>query len=102
MTVREAAAELGLGVHSLYPLIDEGLIWGRKVRGYRGRPVWDLDPASVAHEKQRRAEGRPKPEPDPSRPVFIRLPDEGMPSDPDERRALIRRLRAEALAAQDG
>jgi hypothetical protein len=101
LTVQEAADALGLGVPSVYGLIDEGLIWGRKVPGYRGRPVWDLDPASVAQEKQRRAEGRPKPEPEPSRPVYIRLPDAGMPSDPDERRAFIRRLRAEALAAQE-
>jgi hypothetical protein len=35
------------------------------------------------------------------RPLFIRLPDEGMPYDLEERAALIRKLRDEAYAAQE-
>ena len=99
MNVLQSAEAFGLKTPSVvYELLAEGRLTGRKVR--QGNTVrWEVDEASVQAEKERREQGAEPP--NRYRPVFIRLPDEGMPYDPEERAALIRKLRDAAYAAQE-
>lgn len=102
LTVDEVAQQLRVNRERVYALIRDGLLgdaWkAPSPKNPRSR-CWFVSPEALQALKER-GELQPK-EDEPSGPVFIRLPDEGMPHDPDERRAIIRRLRAEAYAAQE-
>jgi hypothetical protein len=98
VTVQEAQEALGVSAAVIYDCLADCRLTGRKVRIPPRTTRWEIDPESVTAEKERLERGAEPP--NRYRPVFIRLPDEGMPFDPDERRVMIQRLRAEALAAQ--
>lgn len=75
MTVQQAAKALDVSPKTIRDLIAEGVLSARKrrnPRNSRGGLHWWVDTESVAAEKQRRAEGLPRPK---HQPVYYVLPD---------------------------
>ena len=107
MNVEEAADALGLTTtSSIYDRLADGRLTGRK-RPDPNNPRtkrWDIDPESVEQERLRRDRGEPAPTPDPSRPLYLKLPDNLCDAigslDPDAIAAYIRKLRREAAEGQ--
>lgn len=110
MTIDQAAKALNVSPKTIRDLIAEGVLSARKrrnPRNARGGLHWWISTESVAAEKQRRAEGLPRPK---HHPVHFVLPDIGdairsgelASRDPEDVAEWVRRKRAEALAARDG
>lgn len=106
MTVAEAAEALGVSAAVVYDLLGERVLAGRK-RPHPNNPRtlrWDIEPESVQKERLRRERGEPAPTPDPSRPVYLKLPenlcDVVGSLDPDAIATYIRKLRREAVERQ--
>ena len=109
MTAEEAAEALGFKTTSrIYDLLIQGRLAGRRVRSaHNNRTLrWDIDPESVAAEKERRERGAEPPSV--YRPVHFVLPDtrEAMRTGdlkslaPEDVADWVRRHRAAAFAAQ--